>query len=122
MNLVCSTTLKIAMARGPFSPLVVATLANLEYSRHLYNGKLMVMGVHKPVNYNWGLEKMPTAFFRISHSFSKLATCLRKLANSDSCSESCSTPSPGKLAFVSDAICLCHRWMMDSPIFNSRVR
>src|SRR5690606_25246728 len=57
---------------------------HLHHPAHLLNRKLILMGFYKPESFRSPLEKMPTAFFRLSLSWVISRQALRSLRFSPS--------------------------------------
>src|SRR5690606_8997245 len=78
------TTLSFSFADRMFHPVILTAAAHLHHPAHLLNRKLILMGFYKPESFRSPLEKMPTAFFRISLSWVISRKALRSLRFSPS--------------------------------------
>lgn len=102
-----------------FQLLIIAAFSHLKYFAHLLNGKSGAVIAYKLIDFPSLLEKMLTAFFKISLSILASRSSLLSLATSLSRSVIFGFPLPGKLFFSYRWYSLRHRYNNSGRIPNS---
>ena len=108
-----------ACRRSAAKPFVITGSAHLKYFAHHLNGKTGSVIAHKLVDFPSLLEKMLTAFFKMSLSILASRSSFRKRAFSLSRSVILGFPLPGKLLFSYFWYSLLQRYNNSGRIPNS---